>query len=1005
MDTDQQIIVRIKSFLNSAELLDSPTARELYNAYCKLNNEAAQRLVECEVLLQRKQKIEAVVLAQQEPNLFQLIDVLFAPERKELLLLADLYDWPFPDEIDRRSVDDLQEAVAAMDDLRPLLTEFRRIARTDQVKNKLHLLREIARIDKGNSEWVLPLKEVENQYVSQLISEAQEVIQRKDFDRLERIHDEFKNTRWAVDIPTIVLQKVEKIVLQHREEEAKKKAATILEKINNAYASFDITALEDALICWQEHCRAFHYTPDKNEEMQLKEAASYLEGERKKLKEQREFQDLLEHVTALMDTGADLPQVEKCFAKIHSSGLAVPEYLEKRVGAYRRDIERERRTAAILKGLKIAGSAAVVLLLLGASAVWIAQSALENAQARNLSSAIEEGKIVEAQSILAEIRKRYPKLAGRPKITRAIAALHELEKNEAWREKDFRKALEELEELKKQGLPDDTFRGRLAAAEKLARTEGEKGQITVLSTWMEETLQRNKEAMETRFYEKISELRRCRDQVLAFLKEDELERAEKLLKTLVALHGEIMKIPGLSRELLAENKDLLRSPETLKEVLSDRKNRLLKGDRIMNAVVGAKNFSTMESAVRDFIGSPDNSAYKSEADGLKGCLKEITYFKAILEFLKQSEGTVPGEFGQKAFFRDVQARRDFAGKLKAAKTELIEGFDSLQENTNRQNLIFLRLETAVSSIDIYAPLTPKFPSMASSTNDKRLMEVSFRNTKGARVILKRSRKNFKQISVIIGDETYDNCRLIYPAAFSLDAIRTSRAPHQTLIQQGFTELNRIDENEILSKGIQFLEAIRRDEMCAPYWKMKLALRILEPLAGIDRSTEKTLQQLKNELQKLQELDTQAGDPLGNKFLAEKVDLFFKTYDFSRLGTVLAQNQAIRDFYKAQTVVAVRYLTLPMKVKGVLKYTICADRKDSSGDIFCFDDDVSGILRVGHYDKNDLVIEDRFRDRIAGHLLFTVERTLPYRKLARGRGGIDLKKMNWPEFWPRNMRGE
>ena len=85
MDSDRQLMIRLKAFLNSTELIDSPTARELYNAYCELNNQAVRRLVECEVLLQKKQKIEAVVLVQQEPNLFDLIDSLCFPERKDLL--------------------------------------------------------------------------------------------------------------------------------------------------------------------------------------------------------------------------------------------------------------------------------------------------------------------------------------------------------------------------------------------------------------------------------------------------------------------------------------------------------------------------------------------------------------------------------------------------------------------------------------------------------------------------------------------------------------------------------------------------------------------------------------------------------------------------------------------------------------------------------------------------------------------------------------------------------
>ena len=163
MDFDQQLIVRIKAFLSSADLTDSATARELYEAYRELNNAAVQRVAECEELIRKKQKIEAVLSARRAPDLFTMTDALRGPERDTLAELADLYEWHPLDELNWESVESLQTAVAGMDELRPLLTEFRRIARTDQVDEKLHLLREISRMDKGNPEWHDALRDVENQ--------------------------------------------------------------------------------------------------------------------------------------------------------------------------------------------------------------------------------------------------------------------------------------------------------------------------------------------------------------------------------------------------------------------------------------------------------------------------------------------------------------------------------------------------------------------------------------------------------------------------------------------------------------------------------------------------------------------------------------------------------------------------------------------------------------------------------------------------------------------------
>ena len=212
---EMQIVVRLKSFLNSFDQTDTPTTRELYRDYLQLNALFNQRLLECSTLLQNQQRIEAVSRARRAPALSQLYSAVMFSGRKELLKLAELYSWELPVMFDQTMYDELMEAFNAMDDLRPLLAEFRRIARTDQVANKLLLLREIVRRDRNNPEWEVPLREVENKYVTMLIDEAQQVIIKEDFARLEAIYSEMQNSSWTVAIPTVVLQKINKVNLSN----------------------------------------------------------------------------------------------------------------------------------------------------------------------------------------------------------------------------------------------------------------------------------------------------------------------------------------------------------------------------------------------------------------------------------------------------------------------------------------------------------------------------------------------------------------------------------------------------------------------------------------------------------------------------------------------------------------------------------------------------------------------------------------------------------------------
>lgn len=1001
MDTDHQLIVRIKAFINSSELIDSPTAQELYHAYCELNNNAVQRLVECEVLLEKKQKIEAVVLAQQAPNLFDLIDTLLFPERKDLLALADLYDWVLPNEINADYVENVKKAVSEMDDLRPLLTEFRRIARTDQVKNKLHLLREISRIDKENPEWQFPLTEVENQYVSQLIAGAQKAIQEKDFPSLEKIREELKNTKWVVTIPTIVLQKIEKIVTAYRHEKAKKGAAAILEKINNAFGAFDVIGLDDAMVCWQEHCKEYGYSPSENEAIQLKEAAAYLEAEKKKQKEQQDFQALLDRMSALMNSSAPLAEVEKYYAEAQSFGQEIPDYISNRVNQYRIDTEREQRTAVIIKSLKILGTAAIVILIISFAAFWGIQTMNESRQAHTLYGFIKEEKIAEAQSLLKDIEMRYPKLNGSPKISHAKALLQELIFKEQERTVEFAKIEKEIATIRKQWPPEPSLKDKIARLEKIARTDSEKARAGQARIWIDDAFSRHANEIEILFLKKIAQLKKNRDEILSYIEKNEFDQAEKSLAELEKIYREITEIPNVSQELLAENSDLLKSAETIRDVLSSRKDKSRELASAQETILKADNFASLESAIHAYRKLFSKNTDPNEFETVGQWLKELSYFKAILNFQSGHIKTIPADYIKTAYFQDIIKRREHEKAWSAARTQLISAFDSLQKNTNRQTIIFLRFRSGHSVIDIYA----------SNRGISSLMEgsrhfITLKRMDGTQIIIKRFHNQF---SLKIGDEEYSNCKLEYPARFSTETVKSSRARHQVLIEKIFSELHSMKESATLSSGIKYLDLIRKDELCAPYWKMKLSLRILEIITLIDLSPDKSLSKMKDELVKIQALDNIAGDPLDNKFLGEKITLFFKNYDFSVLAKSFFQNEEIQKFSAARKKLRFQCLGFAMKVNENLKYTICAPAKSAETEVFCFDSKMSDILLVGRYDKNSLIIDDKYRDQVIGHLLFTSDPadslSRIYHELKNNGAGLNLQQMDWPDFWPLNMRGD
>jgi hypothetical protein len=1007
MDFDRQLVVRIKAFLNAHDLTDSPTARELYDAYLEARNAAARRLLECEVLIQKKQKIEAMLVAQREPDLFETIDLLTFPGSEVLSVLADLYDWRPLDAINPDTLRDVRKAIDEMDDLRPLLTEFRRIARTDLVNDKLHLLREIYRLDQGNPEWRLPLTEVENQYLSRLIAEAQEAIKGQDFERLKEIHDELHGSTWLVTIPSIVMQKIDKLVAEHQLKQDRLRARDILERIGSAYSSFDTVALEDAILCWNEHCRARNYRPDEKELLQFNEANGYLSSEKKKAEEKRKFQQLLDRVTALIDEGAPLDEVEKNCAAAEATGMEIPSHIANRAAQYRLDLERERRTAAILKACRIIGTAAVVIAAAVGISLYTVRHFTEKRQASNLLAAVRSGDIRKARSLLRDIERKYPKLAVTPGISQARAELAKLEEEEKSRVEELQRLLAELDELLKPNqaagaASTGDISRKLRSARELAKSGVEQQLVQERAAAAQELLGKLTEEDEFRFIAIVAEIEKLYKQALEEVesgrRSGNFDAANRTAERIVKLCREAKGLPSLKESMLAEYKEVLASGDNLQALIAEADKRQLDIISALRQISEAKNLHELEVAQRRLEDLAGSSA--PELAETSGCMKrDAAALRKISDC--QNNRLDDDDAAKSGYFADRRRLKEYRQSTAAAKAKLISAFDSLQKNTNGQRQIFIRFKHEDMYLDVYA--AGKYAMVDQELSLTRVDDVQVR--------IVRERGFYYRVT-IDGTE-YRNCRLIYPKLsyterLSPDVLGKSRAAHQQLIEKFFKLLPTTDDDNILDASIEFLQEIYASRDCSPYWKMQLYLRVLEAVAPLDLSTDGTLPALLKEIQNLKALDDGSSAPMYNKFLLEKIVLFFDNYDKGKLSMAAEADKILLKLRRDTVERSYRFLGTSFSVNGFSISAVVPEFRGKSGDVWCFDADGGGCLIVGYYRDASLVFNEKYRDFANGRVLFTTDAgtnmSEEFKKLKANNCGIDVYRIVWPEFWPLNMRG-
>lgn len=1006
MDFDRQLIVRIKAFLNATDLTDSATARELYNAYREISNEAARRVVECDVLMQKKQKIEAVLATRRQPELFEMIDGIIFPERKLLAELADLYNWPRWDDLDLKTVENLRSAVKGMDDLRPLLTEFRRIARTDQVEAKLQLLRDIYRMDNRNPEWREALSEVENQYLFRLIGEAQQAIEAKDDDRLLAIHGELHRTNWLVPIPTIVLQKIDKIAEKIEAKRIKEQSVKLLARISDAYGAFDTVALEDAMICWDKHCADTGYRPDDAESLQLREAGEYLKKSRHDAEVLQKFQTLIEQTADLIDRNAPLEEVEKCFSAALAQGQTPPKYLENRVAQYRLDIEHRRRTSAVLKATLIIGVSAVLIVIIAGGALLTTQYIVESKLTAALMKTIASGDLKTAQSMLADIEKKHPRLARNPRITDARARIKKLERSEEERAGKLNDILAEVDKL----LENDPRKSKnarkiessLKSARELAKSDAERAMVDERDDRAAKLFADLRNDSEDIFLQRIGELARLNEDAVSAIqlgkKTGDFTSAREKTKRVEALISEIRDMYWVRNELRNENRNILESGEMLRQMLENAEERNNVVARCMEKLADAKSIIAFEEGLRELtaILANSNNEYPPHVYKMQKMLEnDLNRLKLIMKY--QDDQLSEKEIGEmkSGFFADAGKLVIHRKNQKEAHRTMLANFEALRKEMDKKPLFLIRfVDSDGRNVDIYI-------QQGFNIAGKRFLRDD-----GTEV---RILPPLSYAKVTTGNTTYVGCKLTVPHDLnSPQTIKASVAPHQRLIEKFHQQLlNSSGKDDILQMGIAFLNEVYGDPLCSPFWKMQLSVHVLSPLVNLDLTPDRELQKL---LEAFQTLDSSEGDtsPLYDRVLHDKINACIGA-NRKKLNLIAAVNGLIIRRYRI--VVERKYVYLGAFLNPELGCSLNPALQNQSGDVWCFDESGAGCRVVGRFSgSGDIQLFNKeFLEPVKGRLLFTTVPTgnigKEVRELTKEPGAEQLKALEWPDFWPSNLRGE
>lgn len=289
-----QLITRIQILLSGTNLEDSPHGRKLFEEYNNLCKSANSRLVECNALFEAQHNVEAYVALSRSPELLNLVEKLQFAELEAFLNLAQMYDWGIVEKINLSVYEKLKANRSSMLSSYALISEYSLISRSDKIEEKLVLLRKIIEIEPNNNEWFAVIREVESQYLRKIISEAQSAIIKEDYNRLGEIQDELANSSWHIEIPEVVINKINAVMHKNILSKMPEQMQNLLTEGDNAVKLHDIVALEDTVFLIDTLCSKHEYSPSSDIITGIQNLKNTLNIYKEKLKIQKELPEKLQ---------------------------------------------------------------------------------------------------------------------------------------------------------------------------------------------------------------------------------------------------------------------------------------------------------------------------------------------------------------------------------------------------------------------------------------------------------------------------------------------------------------------------------------------------------------------------------------------------------------------------------------------------------------------------------------------------------------------------------------
>ena len=503
MQAYQQYIDDILGAVYSPETADPDFLRDSAAMYAEACAEVNDRLRRVGRLLHRGLRSEAIQIAEEEPNLLDMVAMLdFSelPTWREMLVQWEMAE---PPQLLIDLAADLNKAYADQQPLESLLKQHRTLALARApLTSRIYTLRQIRDADAGNEMWGADLGLMERARLKQIGAEAEGAQRTRDVATLVRLSDELRAKGWTVERPKALMETVEKFHSQVAAAAARRTLEQLDYELNDAYMAFDVAKARKLRERWLEAAATAGLTAEDELSLRAVPALDWLAEQDRQDAGKRQFQLATAQLQQALDDGAKSGELERLYRAATLFDEPLPELLQRRV---EQTLAAEGITTRRKRRLLVAGISAILALMIGGIGYWMNQQAFAREvkeSSSSLANLIDKGAYAQAQDFLNGVTATSPKVALSSEVQAQKLRLDQEVADEQARVRRFQ------EFISKAGDPaaGESDRSALVEAKKLAVTEEEKVTIATLERAFNEADRAKVKALDERLSQRIVEL-------------------------------------------------------------------------------------------------------------------------------------------------------------------------------------------------------------------------------------------------------------------------------------------------------------------------------------------------------------------------------------------------------------------------------------------------------------------------------------------------------------------